>query len=244
MVSFSMKKGLFFEGQFTHLICLVFLLLALFSISQLPEFKSGLFLGISTTTWVTFAVTNTIVHQVYVWACWRSELYGGHVSRLFGERAFHIFQIGFAILIVMRPVLVFSLGWSNRGTLAIEPLFGYLISLILLAPSLYLIYCVHRYFGFTRAFGIDHFDDSYRNATLVRQGIFTWTPNAMYVFGFLFLWIPAFLFQSFAALIVAIFSHIYIWVHFYCTEKPDMRQIYKKRHLEEIGREGVSTIRK
>ena len=130
------------------------------------------------------------------------------------------------MLIVLRPILAFALGWSNRGTLGIESWLGYAISLILFAPSVYLIYCIRRYFWVARAFGIDHFDTSYRNVPLVRQGIFTWTPNAMYVYGFLILWVPAFLFQSVAALIVAAFSHTYIWVHYYCTEKPDMQRIY------------------
>ena len=29
-----------------------------------------------------------------------------------------------------------------------------------------------------------------------------------------------------AALIVAAFSHVYIWVHFFATEKPDMHHLY------------------
>ena len=29
-----------------------------------------------------------------------------------------------------------------------------------------------------------------------------------------------------AALVVAMFSHLYIWVHYICTERPDMRLIY------------------
>ena len=129
-------------------------------------------------------------------------------------------------MIILRPILAFALGWSNRGTLAIDPVIGIVISAILLLPSAYLLYSIKRYFGFDRAFGIDHFDASYRDMPLVRQGIFTWTPNAMYVFGFFILWVPAFLFQSLAALMVAAFSHLYIWVHYYCTEKPDMERIY------------------
>jgi len=31
-----------------------------------------------------------------------------------------------------------------------------------------------------------------------------------------------------AAISVALFSHIYIWVHYYCTELPDMKEIYKQ----------------
>jgi hypothetical protein len=73
---------------------------------------------------------------------------------------------------------------------------------------------------------MDHFDPGYRNLPMVREGIFRFSPNAMYVFGFLAMWIPAFLFQSLTALVIAAFSHAYIWVHYYATEKPDMARIY------------------
>lgn len=158
MTKIEPQKGLFFEGQLAHLVCLAILLLALYAASRLPDVKPGSFLGLSTTAWATLAVTNAILHQVYVWLCWRSELEGRHFTRIFGDHAFRIYQVGFAVLIVLRPILAFALGWSNRGTLAIEPWLGTAISLILLAPSVYLIYSVRRYFGFARAFGIDHFD--------------------------------------------------------------------------------------
>lgn len=29
-----------------------------------------------------------------------------------------------------------------------------------------------------------------------------------------------------AAILVAAFQHVYIWVHYFCTELPDMRRIY------------------
>jgi len=29
-----------------------------------------------------------------------------------------------------------------------------------------------------------------------------------------------------AALVLAAFCHAYIWVHYFCTEKPDMKRIY------------------
>ncbi len=48
----------------------------------------------------------------------------------------------------------------------------------------------------------------------------------MYVFGLLIFWIPGLLTASSPALLVALFSHIYIWVHYYSTEKPDMARIY------------------
>lgn len=226
MANIGTQKGSFFEGQLAHLVLTVLLLVALYAASTLPGFGAGSFLGLSTTAWAVLAAAEAILHQVYVWLCWRLELDGQRFSRALGDHAFRRYQVGFTILFVLRPILIFALGWSNRGTLAIDPWLGYALSLILLVPGVYLMYCVRRYFGFDRAYGIDHFDASYRQATLVRKGIFTWTPNAMYVFGFLILWIPAFLFQSVAALAVAAFSHAYIWVHYYCTEKPDMRRIY------------------
>jgi hypothetical protein len=50
----------------------------------------------------------------------------------------------------------------------------------------------------------------------------------MYKFGFLFIWIPGLLLLSKPAIIVALFQHIYIWVHFYFTELPDMKNIYSQ----------------
>lgn len=50
----------------------------------------------------------------------------------------------------------------------------------------------------------------------------------MYVFGFLMAWIPGLWFGSAAGLVVALFSHAYIWVHYIATERPDMRRIYSQ----------------
>lgn len=220
------QQPFFFEGQLGHVICLGILIVALDAASALPGFKGGAFLGVATTGWVILAVANAILHQVYVWFSWRAELQGQVVTRLFGDNAFFIYAAIFFVLLVLRPVLAFALGWANRGTLAIDPWLGYAVSLLLFAPAVYLMYSTAHYFGFARAAGIDHFDPAFRDASLVRQGIFRWTPDAMYVFGFFIMWIPAFLFQSVAALAVAAFSHAYIWVHYYCTERPDMRGIY------------------
>ncbi len=226
MARVSPVDGNFFEGQLLHLISLLILLAALFLCSNLPGFAQGSFLGLSTTAWAVLAAADAILHQVCVWICWRLELNGQRLTAILGGRSFRIYQVGFAILIVLRPILALALAWSNRGTLPIGVGVGVASGVVLLVPSLYLLYCVRKYFGFERAFGIDHFDASWRTGPLVREGIFSWTPNAMYVFGFLILWVPAFLFQSVAAIVLAGFSHLYIWVHYYCTEKPDLKRIY------------------
>lgn len=77
-----------------------------------------------------------------------------------------------------------------------------------------------------RAAGKDHFDPSIAKLPFVKKGIFRYTNNGMYIYAFLIFYLPAILYQSGAALLVAIFSHIYIWVHYYCTELPDIKKIY------------------
>ncbi len=220
-------QGGFFDGQVGHLAAVLVLLAGVYLALDIPGATQGRFLSVTSLTWLVVAVADTIAHQVYVWLCWRAELYRKSLSRRFGERAFTLYAAGFTVLFVARAVFAFALGYANRGTLPIAPWLGYLIALLLVPPAGYLFYSVKAYFTFRRAFGIDHFEpQAFKDAPLVRGGIFRFSPNAMYVFGFFTLWIPAFLFQSAAALIFAAFSHVYIWVHYFCTEKPDMRRIY------------------
>ena len=49
----------------------------------------------------------------------------------------------------------------------------------------------------------------------------------MYLYAFMLFWAIAIGCNSSAALTVATFSHAYIWVHYYATEKPDMNVIYQ-----------------
>jgi len=74
--------------------------------------------------------------------------------------------------------------------------------------------------------GIDHFDSSYGDRPLVKEGIYRYVNNGMYLFGVAIIWIPGLVYLSKAALLSALFTHLYIWVHYYCTEKPDMKRIY------------------
>ncbi len=220
-------QGFFFEGQAIHLAGLVFLLVALYTASGLPGFGAGVFLGLSTTCWVLLAVANAVAHQIYVWLSWRGALYFQAANSKLVQKLFPSHKVVFFILLALRPVLAFALGWANRGSLPISPWLGYAVSLVMFALFAYVGYSIIRWFGFSRATGMDHFyPEMFRGKPLIREGIFRFTSNSMYIFGLLILWIPGFLFQSVAALAVAAFSHIYVWVHYYSTEKPDMRRIY------------------
>ena len=215
-----------FEKQLLHLLYLMLLLAGLFLLSKLDGFNQGQLWGVDTLTWLYWLVGITVMHQVFVWFCWRTELYSGLLSRWFGHKAFSVYAVLFFLLIILRPVLVTLLAVANRDTIRANPTISAILVILLAAPSIYLMYSIGRYFGFKRAFGIDHFDKSYWEKPLVKKGIFRYTNNGMYVFGLLILWLPGVLFSSLTALTAALFSHIYIWVHYFCTEKPDMEEIY------------------
>ena len=114
----------------------------------------------------------------------------------------------------------------DRGSLHLQIFPRIVVTAILGMVGVYAMYSVMRFFGLARAAGADHFDSRYRNMPFVREGIFRFTSNGMYVYAFLLFWAIAVGFNSTAALTVAAFSYAYIWVHFYATEKPDMDFLY------------------
>ncbi len=169
------------------------------------------------------AVSFPIVHQVFVWLAWRLELRSALTRKAIGFRGYLIL---FFILFGGRFVTLLMLAWADRGSLHLGLLPRVLLTGLLALLGIYAMYSVMRYFGLARAAGADHFDVKYREMPLVRQGIFRFTHNGMYLYAFLLFWAIAVGLDSRAALIVAAFSHAYIWIHFYATEEPDMRFIY------------------
>jgi hypothetical protein len=220
------RLGLIFERQWLHLASLVLLFLGMKWVSGTGSLDGGSLAGVGSRDWALLAVGLAVAHQVLVWFCWRTELHAGLLSRLPGETGFTLYAILFAILGVTRTIAVWCLAIANQGTLDLAGFVRRPLAIALLLPALYLFYSVKRYFGFRRALGADHFDPAYRTMPRVREGIFRFTSNGMYTYGFLVLWVPAIWWGSTAALWVALFNHLYIWVHFFSTESPDMRRIY------------------
>jgi len=219
---------LILRHQQWHFLLLLALLYGLSVIANLDStFLGGELFSVSTRTWIILSLASAILHQLYVLLCWRAELHYKSLTQLFGEKAFVLYKVGFVLLFVSRPLLITLLAFSNARTLPLDTSLAYLITAALVIPVVYLHFSIRRYFGFDRAVGIDHFyPEQFRGEKLVRRGIFKYSSNAMYVFGLLVLWIPGFLCQSKAALLLALFSHLYIWVHYYFTERPDMAVIY------------------
>ncbi|TWT87427.1 hypothetical protein Mal64_29660 [Pseudobythopirellula maris] len=169
------------------------------------------------------AVAMPIAHQLFVWLAWRTELGSKAVSRTIG---FGGYMALFFLLFGGRFVTLLWLAWIDRGSLGLPSALAATAGVLLAMPGVYTMHSVARYFGFARAAGADHFDERYRTMPLVRRGVFRYTSNGMYAVAFLLFWAIALGFNSSAALVVAAFSHAYIWVHYYATERPDMAWLY------------------
>ncbi|MBU1239557.1 hypothetical protein KKF84_22155 [Myxococcota bacterium] len=221
-----MLKSIFKYQLYYFMVTLIALgILALYGRNIAPHLE-GSCCGLSARWWFWAAVAVPIIHQYYVWFVWRIELFSGFFSRLMGMRvAFVLYSVGFTLLFLGRLLVLSLLALATRNTLGWPPWLSLAAGVIIIPPVGYMIYSVKRYFTLSRAYGIDHFDKEY-NVPFVKGGLFKYTSNGMYTVGLLFLYLPAFFGRSEAALTVALFNHLYIWVHYYFTERPDMKTIY------------------
>ena len=215
----------FFRRQGVHLLYLVALLPVARGLAA-PALGDGAWLGLTDTSWFSLCLGVAVIHQVYIWIAWRSQLGWKAFTRVFGKGDFAVYNSVFVPLLVLRPALVAATSVADAGSLRLPT--GPTLSLgaLLAVPGVYTGWSVGRYFGFARAAGGDHFRRRFREMPFVHQGAFAWTPNAMYTFGFLALWAIALVAGSHAGLVAALFQHAYIWVHYLCTEEPDMEMLY------------------
>ena len=215
------KLKFFFKHQIWHLGGTI----VLFYIgTQLVDLESNTnsFLGISALNWFMIAMSVPIIHQAYVWICWRSELCWKSISNTIGFKGYIII---FFILIILRLSAI-VVCFVDYGSLYKPGILAWAISIILFIPGAYTMYSVKKYFGFLRAAGADHFDPKYRDMSFEKRGIFKWSPNAMYLFGIGIPFAFAVATGSQSMFIVAIYTYISIWLHYFCTEREDFKIIY------------------
>ena len=215
------KLNFFFKHQIWHIGGLIVLY---YVALQMVDFEtdSNVFLGISAKSWFLFSMLTPLLHQGYVWLCWRSELCWKTISQTIGFKPYAVIMIIIGILRLSGIGLSFADygSWFTPGWIA------WSISMLFFIPFIYTIYSIKKYFGFMRATGIDHFDPSYKDKPFEKRGIFKWTPNAMYVFAIGIPFSFAVATGSQSMFIVAIYTYISIWLHYFCTEKEDFKVIY------------------
>ncbi|PYG27230.1 methyltransferase [Pelagimonas varians] len=217
-----------FKGQLLHLGLIILLVSgAFYWLIALPTGPAAL--GMTARGWAVVSIILAVVHQVIVAIVFRFELYTGAMTRLFHERALHVWAVVFMPLLIARPLTIICVGWLD--TVPITGFRGAEIGLgiALVAVAVATLHSVVKYFTIRRALGADHFDNAVIAMPFVKRGMFKYTDNGMYGLAFLGLWGIALLFGSWNALVVAFFQHVYIWVHMVLTEQPDIDRIYGSR---------------
>jgi hypothetical protein len=215
------KLNFFFKHQIWHIGGII----VLFYIgAQIVDLKSNIntFLGISALSWFMIAMSVPIIHQAYVWICWRSELCWQSISKTIGFKAYAII---FFILGLSRFSAI-VLCFVDYGSLYKPGILAWVISIIFFIPGIYTMYSVKKYFGFLRAAGADHFDPKYRDMPFEKRGIFKWSSNAMYVFAIGIPFAFAVATGSQSMFVVATYTYISVWLHYFCTEREDFKIIY------------------
>ena len=215
------KLSFFFKHQIWHLGGTVILFYIGTKFVDLQN-NTNTFINLSALSWFMIAMTIPLIHQAYVWICWRSELCWRSISNTIGFKGYVII---FFVLIISRLSAI-VLCFVDYGSLYTPGWFAWSLAVIIFIPGIYTMYSVKKYFGFLRAAGADHFDLKYRNMPFERRGIFKWTANAMYVFA---IGIPfgfAVATGSQSMFVVSIYTYISIWLHYFCTEKEDFKVIY------------------
>jgi len=217
------KLGFFFRNQIWHIGGLMILF---YLGCQLVDFNnnSNIFLGISAKSWFLFSMMTPLLHQGYVWLCWRSELCWKTISRTIGFKAYAVI---FIIIMILRLSSI-GLCFADYGTWFTPGWIAWSVSVLIFIPFIYTIYSVKKYFGFMRAAGIDHFDPSYKDIPFERRGIFKWSSNAMYTYGLAIPFGFAIATGSQSMFIVSFYTYISIWLHYFCTEREDFKVIYGK----------------
>ena len=215
------KLHFFFKNQIWHIGGLILL----FYIGcQIVDFEnnSNVFLGISVKNWFLFSMMTPLIHQSYVWLCWRSELCWKIISRTIG---FKVYVIIFFILAILRLSSI-GLCFADYGSWFTPGWMAWIVAILFFVPFVYTIYSIKKYFGFLRATGKDHFDPSYKNIPFEKRGIFKWSSNAMYTFALAVFFGFAISAGSKAMFVFAAYSYIGTWLHYFCTEKEDFKVIY------------------
>lgn len=143
----SVPKKFFFKGQIAHLLLLIALLVGAFLLVDLKRLGESRFLGVGTHFWIVTSLAVPIVHQVYVWLAWRSELCFGAITNRLGSRAFVIYRIVFFVLFLARPVSLILLTLADHDSFEMSIPSRLVICVVLSIPAAYTLYSVARYFG-------------------------------------------------------------------------------------------------
>ena len=217
------------KNQGHHLLLYVAIGAVLYAaVMQFPDGGTRIW-GLSARDMILLSWIFAALHQGWIVFFWRMELYLGKIRAWFGRAGFTIFRIGFVVFASCRLLLLIPISMATAETASIPRALSVGLFVVTTPFIVWGFYSVFVYFGVTRALGADHFDPAYRGGALERRGIFKYIPNSMYTVVLLVLYHPGLLWDSGPALFTAAAHHALVWTHYFCTEKPDMKEIYGAR---------------
>lgn len=231
-----MEKAL--RGQGRHLLAYLAIgAVLLLAASQLADADDRAW-GRSAFTWVTISWVLAGLHQAWVAFFWRSELYLGQVRAWLGEAGFPVYRAGFFVLGPARLLTVVPISLATEDTLPIPRALAVALIVVSTPFILWTFWSFLAYLGMDRAVGADHFDPAWRGASLETRGIFRYVRNPAYAVGLLILYHAGLVWMSGLGLVAAAAHHAFVWCHYLCSERPDMREIYGEKAVQP-GRYGI-----
>lgn len=221
------------KNQIYHIILYVLLTIVVYYTYPAEEMEHKTALGLNLFQWTLISWLSAGIMQFWVAFFWRLELYGGAISGALGSNGFTLYRIGFVISGLTRMLSIIPVAYLSSHTLQMNSMVR-IFTIVLTTPFiLWGMYSVLFYFGINRAFGSDHFFEEVRRKPLEKRGTFRYIPNSMYTVVLLVLYHPGLFYESSFGLIFALIQHLFVWTHYFCTERPDLKYMYVYRKDSE-----------
>lgn len=217
------------ERQGLHALAWVVLGALLYQVTGTSPGADEAIAGLSVRIWVASSWILAGLSQAWMAAFWRLELHGGAVSARLGDLGFPLLRAGYAVLFPLRFLPLIPISLATAGTGSLSPTTR--ITLVVASTPL-ILWTVRDalvHFGLDRLSGSDHFFPEDRGGRKETRGIHRYLANAMYTVGTLALFHPGLVTGSTLGLWVAAFHYAFVWVHYWCTEAPDLEILYGGR---------------
>ena len=207
-----------------HLVILA-LLLALVNaaVNFYPQFFTGEFWGIGARSWLWLGVMAAVLHQVYIVVVLRTELETRWLTTNVPRLGYLAYLADYTVLLLLRLGILFIAALANRDMLGVTETNRLVLALALAIPCIWALYQLVKGDGLKCLVGADYFNlgNEQDDPDEASEQYFRSTATTVYALGALGLYIPGVIFDSPAALLLALFNHLYIWVHHFSTELPD-----------------------
>ncbi len=215
------------EKQEWHFALLALLVVSANAIMVIyPMSFEGVLWGLSTASWFWIGVLTAILHQVYVMLIWRIQLETRWLTINLPRLGFTAYLIDYTWMLAARTGAIVLVAIANQDNIYIPDFFKWTGSIILAVVFLGLIYSIASSSNYKDLVGVTFFEVNDHGSYKAEKQVYSLVPVTFYFLGSLGFYVPGILFSSPASLLLAFFNHLYICIHYYCTEVPSLKRIY------------------